>query len=118
MLFFRNYGIHIPTSELDQHFHAAFHLCCIFYERKVGDENAMKLIDKGGEWESKNTVEGDLSPPIISSNDTPKIIDGLVNLSHTNMFSSLLQSNVPEEKLLACRLFLWCAINHLPVEGK
>lgn len=71
------------------------HLCCLC-RGKVGNE--AKLTDMGEEErELRNTMEEDLSLPIISSNDTPKIIEGLVNLSHTNMLSSLLQSTVPEE---------------------
>jgi hypothetical protein len=43
------------------------------------------------------TLATDLSPPIISSKGTPKIICGLVNVSHDKMFSSWLQSTQPEQ---------------------
>lgn len=39
-----------------------------------------------------NTIKAAFSPEIISSNGTPKVIRGVMNLGHNKMFSSLLQS--------------------------
>lgn len=45
------------------------------------------------------TLVVDFLSPIISCNGTPKTMRGFVNLSHNNMFSSLLHSIHPEMKL-------------------